>query len=80
MANQHTKYEKNMVKRKSKMSEERKVTLVNDFENSVLSETKRRRNLTGTEEINDVRYEWFKDAVSRQMIINYQLLLVRESP
>ena len=44
------------------------------------SETNRRRYLTGTEEINNVRYEWFKDAVSKRMIINDQLLLVREGP
>ena len=40
----------------------------------------RMRHLTRTEEKNDVRYEWFKDAVSRRMIINDQLLIVREGP
>ena len=44
------------------------------------SETKRHHYLTGTEEISDVRYEWFKDSVSRRMIINDQLLLIREGP
>ena len=72
------KYEKNKVKRKSKIWEKGKVTLLFDFETNVPSETKRRHYLTGTEEIHNVRYKWIKDAVSWRMIINDQLLLVRD--
>ena len=74
------KYEKNKLKRKSKMSEKGKVTLINNFENNVPSETKRLRYLTGTEEIKAVRCEWFKDAVSRRIIIIDQELPIREGP
>ena len=74
------KYEKNKVKSKSKISEKGKVALLKDFQNNVLSETKPHPYLTVTEEINDVRYERFKDAVSRWMITNDQLLFVREGP
>ena len=57
-----------------------KVKPLNDFQNNVPSDTKCHCYLTGNEEIKDLRYEWFKDAVSRQMIINGQLSLVREGP
>ena len=80
MANQHAKYKKNKVKCKSKIAEKGKETLINDFKNKVPSETKHCHYLTWTEEINNVRYEWFKDAVSRWIIISDQLLLVRGGP
>ena len=48
--------------------------LLNDFENNVPSETKVHHYLTGKEEINNLTYEWFKDAVSKRIIITGPLL------
>ena len=47
----------------------RKAELLKDYENNVPSQSKRRRYLTGNEEINNLVYEWFKDAVSRRIIV-----------
>ncbi|XP_069105391.1 tigger transposable element-derived protein 4-like [Argopecten irradians] len=52
----------------------RKLELINDFENNVPGESKRRRYLTGNEEINSLTYEWFKDASARRINISGPLL------
>ena len=52
----------------------RKFEVLSDFENNVPSETKRRRYLTGNEEVNTLTYEWFKDAVNRRVNITGPLI------
>ena len=52
----------------------RKAEVLNDFENNVSGSTKRRRHVTGNEEINELCLEWFKDAVNRRIIVTGPLL------
>jgi hypothetical protein len=47
---------------------------LNDFENNVSGSTKRRRHVTGNEEINELCLEWFKDAVNRHINVTEPLL------
>ena len=47
----------------------RKREILEDFENNVPSSTKRRRHITGNEEVNRLCLEFFKDAVGRRIII-----------
>jgi len=52
----------------------RKAEVLNDFENNVSGSTKRRRHVTGNEEINELCLEWFKDAVNRRINVTGPLL------
>ena len=52
----------------------RKAEVLNDFENNVSGSTKRRRHVTGNEEINELCLEWFKDAVNRCINVTGPLL------
>ena len=52
----------------------RKREMLEDFENNVPSSTKRRRHITGNEEVNRLCLEFFKDAVGRRIIINGPIL------
>ena len=45
----------------------RKAELMTDYKNNVPAESKRRRYLTGNEEINELTLKWVKDAVSRRI-------------
>ena len=47
----------------------RKAEILEDYENNVSSARKRKRHKTGNEEINELRWTWFQDAVQRR--INY---------
>lgn len=53
----------------------RKLEIRSDYENNVPGETKRRRYLTGNEDINDLTFEWFKDAVNRRIVITGPLIM-----
>ncbi|KAK3104668.1 hypothetical protein FSP39_007460 [Pinctada imbricata] len=52
----------------------RKREILDDFENNLPSSTKRRRHITGNEEVNKLVLEFFKDAVSRRIIVNGPIL------
>ena len=52
----------------------RNAEVLNDFENNVSGSTKRRRHVTGNEEINELCLEWFKDAVNRHINATRPLL------
>ena len=52
----------------------RKVEVLADYEQNIPGSTKRRRHLTGNENINELCLEWFKDAVSRRINVTGPLL------
>jgi len=52
----------------------RKQDVLNDYENNVPLNTRRRRYFTGNEEINDLTLDWFKDAVTRGIKVTGPLL------
>ncbi|KAG1651344.1 Tigger transposable element-derived protein 4 [Nymphon striatum] len=52
----------------------RKCEVFEQVERNVPLDTKRRRRATGNEEINQLTYEWFKDAVSRRVPVTGPLL------
>ena len=52
----------------------RKAEYLSDFENNASPDQKRRRYITGNEEINTLCWEWFKDATARRIIVNGPLL------
>lgn len=56
----------NIVKRKSEF--------IDDFESNVGQDRKRRRHVTGNEEINSLCWDWFKDASSRRINITGPLI------
>jgi hypothetical protein len=53
--------------------------VVEDYENNVSSARKRKRHKTGNEEINELCWTWFQDAVQRRINVtghyNFQYLL-----
>jgi len=52
----------------------RKAELMTDYENNVPAESKRRRYLTGNEEINELTLKWVHDAVSRRINVTGPLI------
>ena len=52
----------------------RKAEVLADYEQNIPGSTKRRRHLTGNENINELCLEWFKDAVSRRINVTGPLL------
>ena len=52
----------------------RKAEVLADYEQNVPGNTKRRRHLTGNENINSLCLEWFKDAVNRRINVTGPLL------
>ena len=52
----------------------RKVDILQDFESNVPLTSKRRRYVTGNEDVNKLTYEWFNDAVSRRINVTGPLL------
>jgi len=51
-----------------------KAELMTDYENNVPAESKRRRYLTGNEEINELTLKWVQDAVSRRINVTGPLI------
>ena len=45
----------------------RKAEIREDYENNISSDRKRKRHKTGNEEINELCWTWFQDAVQRRM-------------
>jgi hypothetical protein len=45
----------------------RKAEILEDYENNVSSDRKRKRHKSGNEEINELCWTWFQDAVQRRI-------------
>ena len=52
----------------------RKAEIREDYENNISSDRKRKRHKTGNEEINELCWTWFQDAVQRRINVTGPLL------
>ena len=53
----------------------RKAEILEDYENNVSSDRKRKRHKTWNEEINEFSWTWFQDAVQRRINVNGQNII-----
>uniref|UniRef100_A0A8W8I2G5 HTH CENPB-type domain-containing protein n=1 Tax=Magallana gigas TaxID=29159 RepID=A0A8W8I2G5_MAGGI len=54
-----------------------KAEIINDIENNAPSDSKRKRQKTGNEDINDLCWKWFQDAVGRLLNVTGPLLKMK---
>jgi kinesin family protein 6/9 len=52
----------------------RKAEILEDYENNISSDRKRKRHKTGNEEINELCWTWFQDVVQRRINVTGPLL------
>lgn len=55
----------------------RKAEIINDIENNAPSDSKRKRQKTVNEDINDLCWKWFQDAVGRRVNVTGPLLKMK---
>lgn len=55
----------------------RKAVIINDIANNAPSDSKRKRQKTGNEDINDFCWKWFHDAVCRRVNVTGPLLKMK---
>ena len=55
----------------------RKAEILEDYENNVSSDRKRKRHKTWNEEINEFSWTWFQDAVQRRINVNGQNIIAK---
>lgn len=55
----------------------RTAEIINDIENNTPSDGKRKRQKIGNEDINDLCWKWFQDAVGRRINVTGPLLKMK---